>query len=63
MTFPKDCPVILQLAAGNRTVPVQGTIVGESRDYIRLRIGTVEVDIWKSMVRAIMQDTGSRFIN
>jgi hypothetical protein len=63
MTFPKDCPVILQIAAGNRTVPVQGTIVGESRDYIRLRMGTVEIEIWKTMVRAIMQDTGSRFIN
>ena len=55
--------VILQLAAGNVTVPVQGIIVGESRDYIRLRVGRVEIDIWKTMVRAIMQGAGSIFIN
>jgi len=51
------------LAAGNVTVPVQGIIVGESRDYIRLRVGRVEIDIWKTMVRAIMQGAGSIFIN
>jgi hypothetical protein len=62
MTFPK-VPVVLSLAAGNTTVPVQGTIVGESRDYIRLRVGAVEIDIWKSMIRAIRQTSASPLLN
>jgi hypothetical protein len=62
MTFPK-VPVVLSLAAGNTTVPIQGTIIGESEHHLRLRTGTVEIDILKSMVRAIRQSSDSTLIN
>ena len=62
MTFPKG-PVVLSLAAGDTTVPVEGTIVGESKNYIRFRTGTVEIDIWKTMVRVIRQHSGTPLPN
>jgi hypothetical protein len=62
MAFPKG-PVVLSLAAGETTVPVQGTIVSESKNYFRFRMGTVEIDIWKTMVRAIRRDPGSPYVN
>ena len=62
MTFPK-VPVVLSLAAGNMTVPIQGIIVGESEHHFRLRTGTAEIDILKSMVRAIRQTSASLLLN
>jgi len=50
-------PVILQVAAGNLRIPLQGTIVGETPDALRFRIGEGwEVDIFKAMVLAVEQD-------
>ena len=50
-------PVVLQLAAGEVTVPLRGVIVGESPDTVRFRIGDGwDVDIFKSMVRAVEEE-------
>ena len=50
-------PVILQVAAGDIRVPLRGTIVGETPDAVRLRVGDGwDVDIYKAMVLAVEQD-------
>jgi hypothetical protein len=50
-------PVILQVAAGTTRVPLRGTIVGESDEALRVRIGSGwDVDIYKTMVVAVEED-------
>ena len=49
--------VVLQVAAGDMRVPLRGTIVGESPDSVRFRIGDGwDVDIYKAMVMAVEED-------
>lgn len=62
MAFPK-VPVVLSLAAGNTTVAIKGTIVGESEHHFRLRTGTVEIDVLKSMIRAIRPSSASPLLD
>ncbi|NDQ58388.1 MAG: hypothetical protein GZ088_15070 [Acidipila sp.] len=51
-------PVILQVAAGITRVPLRGTIVGESDDALRVRVGSGwDVDIFKTMVLAVEEDS------
>ncbi|MFZ0640714.1 MAG: hypothetical protein WA020_06710 [Candidatus Acidiferrales bacterium] len=51
-------PVILRVVAGNLRVPVRGRLVSETSSVLRLRIAeNWDVDIFKSMVVAIEQDT------
>jgi hypothetical protein len=51
-------PVILRVVAGNLRVPVRGRLVSETTNVLRLRIAeNWDVDIFKSMVVAIEQDT------
>jgi hypothetical protein len=51
-------PVILRVVAGNMRVPLRGRLVSETEDVVRLRIAdSWDVDIFKSMVAAIEQDT------
>lgn len=51
-------PVILRVVAGNLRVPVRGRLVSETGTVLRLRIAeNWDVDIFKSMVVAIEQDT------
>jgi hypothetical protein len=50
-------PVVLQVAAGEMRVPLRGTIVGETGDAVRFRIGEGwDVDIYKAMVMAVEED-------
>jgi hypothetical protein len=49
--------VILQVATGDLRVPLRGTIVGESEEAIRFRIGEGwDIDVFKPMVLAVEQD-------
>jgi hypothetical protein len=51
-------PVILRVVAGNLRVPVRGRLLSETTNVLRLRIAdNWDVDIFKSMVVAIEQDT------
>jgi hypothetical protein len=51
-------PVILRVVAGNLRVPLRGRLVSETNEAVRLRISdSWDVDIFKSMVVAIEQDT------
>lgn len=51
-------PVILRVVAGTLRVPVRGRLVSETGSVLRLRIAdNWDVDIFKSMVVAIEQDT------
>ncbi len=51
-------PVILRVVAGNLRVPVRGRLLSETGSVLRLRIAeNWDVDIFKSMVVAIEQDT------
>lgn len=51
-------PVILRVVAGTLRVPVRGRLVSETGNVLRLRIAdNWDVDIFKSMVVAIEQDT------
>jgi hypothetical protein len=50
--------VVLQLAAADLRAPVSGSIVGESENAIRFRIGQGwEIDIPKSMILAVEEDS------
>lgn len=49
--------VVLQISAGDMRVPLRGTIVGESPDAVRFRIGDGwDVDIYKEMVLSVEED-------
>lgn len=51
-------PVILRVVAGNLRVPVRGRLLSETTNVLRLRIAdNWDVDIFKSMVVAIEQDS------
>jgi len=50
--------VVLQLAAADLRAPVPGSIVGESENAIRFRIGQDwDIDIPKSMILAVEEDS------
>jgi len=49
--------VVMQISAGDLKVPLRGTIVGESNDAVRFRIGEGwDVDIYKAMILAVEED-------
>ncbi len=51
-------PVILRVTAGDLRVPLRGTIVGETLQALRFRIGNGwDVDIYKNMVLAVEEDS------
>ena len=55
--------VVLQVEAGEMRVPLRGTIVGESPDALRFRIGEGwDVDIYKTMVLAVEEDNWASMI-
>ena len=55
--------VVLQVEAGDMRVPLRGTIVGESADALRFRIGEGwDVDIYKAMVLAVEEDNWTSMI-
>ncbi len=55
--------VVLQVEAGDMRVPLRGTIVGESPDALRFRIGEGwDVDIYKTMILAVEQDNWASMI-
>jgi hypothetical protein len=50
-------PVVLQVAAGAMRVPLRGTVVGESDDAVRLRIGEGwDIDVYKAMILAVEEE-------
>ncbi|MCL4524386.1 MAG: hypothetical protein M1453_05010 [Acidobacteria bacterium] len=56
-------PVVLQVEAGEMRVPLRGTIVGESPDAVRFRIGEGwDVDIYKAMVLSVEEDNWANAI-
>ncbi len=55
--------VVLQVEAGEMRVPLRGTIVGETPDAVRFRIGDGwDVDIYKAMVLAVEEDNWASMI-
>jgi hypothetical protein len=56
-------PVVLQVATADLRVPLRGIIVAETDEAVRLRIGNLwDVDIYKSMILAVEQDSWSRVL-
>lgn len=56
-------PVVLQVEAGDMRVPLRGTIIGETYDAVRFRIGDGwDVDIYKAMVMAVEEDNWASMI-
>jgi len=50
--------VVLQVTLGDINVPLRGRLVGDVGDAVRLRVGDGwDVDIYKSMIIAIEEDT------
>jgi hypothetical protein len=50
-------PVVMQVSTGDLKVPLRGTIVGESDEAVRFRIGDGwDVDIFKTMILAVEED-------
>jgi len=55
--------VILQVTAADLRVPLRGTIVGESEEALRFRIGeNWDIDIYKNMILAIEEDSWAKVI-
>ena len=55
--------VVLHVAAADLRVPLRGTVVGESDDAVRFRIGeSWDVDIYKTMILAIEEDNWTNVI-
>ena len=55
--------VVLQVATGDLRVPLRGTIVGESEEAVRIRVGdTWDIDIYKAMILAVEQDSWASLI-
>jgi len=49
--------VVLQVTTGELRVPLRGTIVCESEDAVRLRVGVGwDVDVFKNMILAVEED-------
>jgi len=56
-------PVVLQVTAGDLTVPLRGTIIGESSAAVRFRVGEGwDVDIFKAMILAVEEDNWASVI-
>jgi hypothetical protein len=54
-------PVILRVVAGNLRVPLRGRLMAETNEVVRLRIAdSWDVDIFKSMIIGVEQDTPIR---
>ena len=53
--------VVLQVATGDLRVPVRGTIVAESSEAVRFRVGEGwDVDIYKEMILTVEEDDWAR---
>jgi hypothetical protein len=51
-------PVLLQVALGDIKVPLRGTLLKDSNDTVRMRIGEGwDVDIYKSMIMTVERDS------
>lgn len=51
-------PVVLQVALGDIKVPLRGTLLKDGAESVRMRIGEGwDVDIFKSMIVAVEQDS------
>lgn len=54
-------PVILRVVAGTLRVPLRGRLMAETNEVVRLRIAdSWDVDIFKSMIVGVEQDTPIR---
>ena len=50
-------PVVLQVALGEIKVPLRGTLLKDSGETVRMKIGEGwDVDIYKTMILAVEQD-------
>jgi RNase P/RNase MRP subunit p29 len=48
----------MQLSSDDLRVPLRGTVVGETDNVVRFRLGDgLDVDIYKKMILAIEEDT------
>ena len=57
-------PVILRVLAGTLRVPLRGRLLSETCNVVRLRVAdSWDLDIFKSMVVAIEQDTPVYVVN
>jgi hypothetical protein len=55
--------VVLQIATADLRVPLRGTIVGESEEAIRIRVGDAwDIDIYKPMILAVEQDNWASIV-
>ena len=55
--------VILQVAASGLRIPLRGTILGESDEALRFRIGEGwDIDIYKNMILAVEEDSWAHVI-
>ena len=53
-----DQPVVLQVASAALRVPLRGVIVGETQQSVRFRIDdSWDIDIYKSMILAVEEDS------
>lgn len=56
-------PVVIQVATGELRVPLRGTIIGESDEAIRFRVGDGwDVDIFKNMILAVEEDNWASIV-
>jgi hypothetical protein len=57
-------PVVLRIVTGDLRVPLRGRLLSETCNVVRLRVSdSWDLDIFKSMVVAIEQDTPVYVVN
>jgi hypothetical protein len=57
-------PVVLRIVTGDLRVPLRGRLLSETCNVVRLRVAdSWDLDIFKSMVVAIEQDTPVYVVN
>jgi len=55
--------VVLLVTAGELRIPMRGTIVGESEDAVRFRVGDGwDVDVFKNMILAVEEDNWASIV-
>ncbi len=50
-------PVVLQVSVGDLKVPLRGTMMSESKEAVRMRVGEgCDIDVFKSMILTVDRD-------
>jgi hypothetical protein len=50
-------PVVLQVVLGDIKVPLRGTLLKDGSETVRMRVDGWDIDIYKTMILAVEEDS------